>query len=82
MAPALREFQVRLAGSSEQKTDTALEEYAREQNREVLAGLKGVYVLVEGFRTEGEKYGFNRRCTKVHQKEWVEEEICPELCLR
>lgn len=55
-----------VAGKSEQKVDTTtLDEFTREQNREILAGLQGVHVLVEDFRPEEEKYGFNKQQYKT-----------------
>lgn len=51
-----------VAGKSVQEVYTKIvEEYAREKEREVLAGLQGVGVIVEAFRPEAEKFGFNRQ---------------------
>lgn len=56
----------KVAGKSKRKADTTtLEEYAREKNRKILAGLQGVGVMMEDFRPEAEKYGFNKQQYKT-----------------
>lgn len=50
------------SSSPEPNVDTTTaEEYFREKNRKTLARLQGVQVIVEDFKPEAEKYGFNRQ---------------------
>lgn len=53
-----------VAGKSEQKANTTPQSKYTEQ-RDILAGLQGVNVLVEDFRPEAEKHGFNRQQYKT-----------------
>ena len=53
-----------LAGKSEQKTSTTPQMKFVSQ-RDALAGLQGVYVLVEDFKTDAEKYGLNSEMFKI-----------------
>ena len=54
-----------VAGKSKQPNETTPQIKYVTKQREILAGLNGVYVLVEHFKPEAEKYGFKKELFKT-----------------